>query len=142
MESFTASVMRTPEKADRSDIMLADATAETERLIKETTVAVESVIREETIRMMTKDWTGLVDMNKPSDGDRAKVKATLKKSTEEYADDYNPSPTEQKKYKDLGYLSLAGSLLWLSRRCYPNLLFATSQLCSVMSMPSEHAWNQ
>ena len=58
------------------------------------------------------------------------------------ADDYNPSPTEQKKYKDLGYLSLAGSLLWLSRRCYPNLLFATSQLCSVMSMPSEHAWNQ
>ena len=70
MESFTASVMRTPEKADRSDIMLADATAETERLIKETTVAVESVIREETIRMMTKDWTGLVDMNKPSDGDQ------------------------------------------------------------------------
>ena len=31
---------------------------------------------------------------------------------------------------------------WLSRRCYPILLFATSQLCSVMSMPSEHAWNQ
>ena len=55
--------------------MLADATAETERLIKETTVAVESVIREETIRMMAKDWTGLVDMNKPSDGDHAKVKA-------------------------------------------------------------------
>ena len=86
MESFTASVMRTPEKADRSDIMLADATAETERLIKETTVAIESVIREETIRMMTKDWTGLIDMNKPSDGDHAKVKATLKKSTEEYAE--------------------------------------------------------
>ena len=79
MESFTASVMRTPEKADRSDIMLADATAETERLIKETTVAVESVIREETIRMMTKDWTGLVDMNKPSDGDRH-TKATTHKN--------------------------------------------------------------
>ena len=86
IESFTASALRTPEKADRSAILIGVASEETERLIKETTAAVESVIREETIRMMTKDWTSFLDMNKPSDGDHAKVKATLKKSNEEYAE--------------------------------------------------------
>ena len=35
MESFAASVMRTPEKADSTDIMLADATTETKRLINQ-----------------------------------------------------------------------------------------------------------
>ena len=82
IESFTASALRTPEKADRSAILIGAASEETKRLIQETTAAVESVIREETFRMMSKDWTRLVDMNKPSDGDHAKVKATLKKSTE------------------------------------------------------------
>ena len=33
------------------------------------------------------------------------------------ADDYNPSQAEQQKYKEMGYLSLVGSRLWLSRRC-------------------------
>ena len=31
------------------------------------------------------------------------------------ADDYNPSPAEQKKYKDMGYLSLTGSLLCVDK---------------------------
>ena len=44
------------------------------------------MIHEETIKMMTKDWTSLVDMNKPSDGDHAKIKAILKKSNERYSE--------------------------------------------------------
>ena len=54
--------------------------------------------------------------------------------------DYDPSEAEQKKYYDLGYMKLVGSLLWIARMSYDELAFGISQLCSVMSKPSEIAW--
>jgi len=55
--------------------------------------------------------------------------------------DYNPSIVEQRKYRELGYMRLVGSLLWLARMSYDELAFGVSMLCSVMSKPSELAWN-
>ena len=54
--------------------------------------------------------------------------------------DYNPSLEEQEKYRAMGALSLAGQLLWVARRAYNVLLFAVTQLCAVMSKPSEKMW--
>ena len=40
----------------------------------------------------------------------------------------------------MGVLTLAGKLLWLSRRGYNMLLFGVTQLCSIMSKPSQKMW--
>ena len=37
-------------------------------------------------------------------------------------------------------MKLVGSLLWIARMSYDELAFGISQLCSVMSKPSEKAW--
>ena len=54
---------------------------------------------------------------------------------------YQPDAAEQREYKDKGYLTLCGGLLWAARQTYPEIMFAVSQLCSVMSAPSQIAWN-
>eukprot|EP01048_Picozoa_sp_COSAG05_P014662 COSAG05_NODE_1681_length_4286_cov_32.661810_1_plen_66_part_00 len=54
-------------------------------------------------------------------------------------EDYDPSIAEQRKYRDMGYMRLVGSLLWLARMSYDELAFGVSMLCSVMSKPSEVA---
>ena len=48
-----------------------------------------------------------------------------------------PDENEQRKYRGLGYLRAAGSILWAARQCYIECSFAASQLCSIMSKPSE-----
>ena len=42
--------------------------------------------------------------------------------------DFDPDPAEQAKYKEMGVLTLAGKLLWLSRRGYNMLLFGVTQV--------------
>jgi hypothetical protein len=54
---------------------------------------------------------------------------------------YDPSSEEQNHFKKMGYLNAAGMLLWCARQCYPEIAFAVSQICSVMSKPSEAAWH-
>ena len=54
--------------------------------------------------------------------------------------DFDPDAAEQAKYKEMGVLTLAGKLLWLSRRGYNMLLFGVTQLCSIMSKPSQKMW--
>jgi hypothetical protein len=53
---------------------------------------------------------------------------------------YQPTSEDQRKYRDKGYLRLVGALLWIHRMCAPEIGFAVSQLCSVMSMPSRQAY--
>ena len=43
--------------------------------------------------------------------------------------------------KGKGYMHIVGTLLWLSRNCFPELSQGLSQLCSVMSMPSQEAYD-
>jgi hypothetical protein len=54
--------------------------------------------------------------------------------------DYQPSASEQDKYRNLGAMRLGGSLMWLARMGYPGIDFAAAQASSVMSMPSKIAW--
>lgn len=49
--------------------------------------------------------------------------------------------TKLKELLDRGILSLLGSLLWNSRNCFPGLSIGVSQLSSVISEPTEEAWN-
>ena len=37
-------------------------------------------------------------------------------------------------------MHIVGTLLWLSRNCYPEISQGVSQLCAVMSMPTEEAY--
>ena len=43
--------------------------------------------------------------------------------------------------KGKGYMHIVGTLLWLSRNCYPEISQGLSQLCSVMSKPSQEAYD-
>jgi hypothetical protein len=54
--------------------------------------------------------------------------------------DYAPSVEEQIEFRDKGYLVAAGSILWVARQAYPEIMFTACQLASVMSKPSEFAW--
>ena len=42
--------------------------------------------------------------------------------------------------KARGYMHIVGTLLWLSRNCYPEISQGLSQLCAVMSMPTEESY--
>jgi hypothetical protein len=50
------------------------------------------------------------------------------------------SSEESQKVLDRGYLSLVGGLLWAARGCCPTCQTGCNQLGSVMSKPSEQAW--
>ena len=50
-----------------------------------------------------------------------------------------PSDAECLSVKGLGFQSGTGSLLWASRRCFPECSYGVSQLCRVMSHPSYEA---
>ena len=56
--------------------------------------------------------------------------------------DFDPDPAKQAKYKEMGVLTRAGKLhvLWLSKRGYNMLMFGVTQLCSIMSKPSQKMW--
>ena len=43
--------------------------------------------------------------------------------------------------KGKGCMHIVGTLLWLSRNCYPEISQGLSQLCSVMSKPSQEAYD-
>jgi hypothetical protein len=43
--------------------------------------------------------------------------------------------------KKAGYMHIVGTLLWLSRNCYPEISQGLSQLCSVMSQPTQVAFD-
>ena len=43
--------------------------------------------------------------------------------------------------KKAGYMHIVGTLLWLSRNCYPEISQGLSQLCSVMSQPTQEAYD-
>jgi hypothetical protein len=45
------------------------------------------------------------------------------------------------KIKADGYMHIVGTLLWMSRNCYPEIAQGLSQLCSVMSKPSPEAYD-
>ena len=54
---------------------------------------------------------------------------------------YDPSVEEQREFRDLGYLVAAGSILWVARQAYPEMMFEACQLASVMPKPSrENRW--
>ena len=44
-------------------------------------------------------------------------------------------------YEKRGYKHVIGTLLWLSRNCYPELSYGLHLLCRVMAMPDKEAWN-
>ena len=46
-----------------------------------------------------------------------------------------------KEIKAKGYMSIVGTFLWLSRNCFPEISQGVSQLCAVISMPSQEALN-
>jgi hypothetical protein len=50
-----------------------------------------------------------------------------------------PNPIESKKVLDDGFQSAVGSLLWASRRCFPECSYGVSQMCKVMSHPTYEA---
>jgi hypothetical protein len=50
-----------------------------------------------------------------------------------------PNPIESKKILDDGFQSAVGSLLWASRRCFPECSYGVSQMCKVMSHPTYEA---
>ena len=54
--------------------------------------------------------------------------------------DYDPDPAEQQEYRDLGYLSIVGALLWAMRQCHPELSCHLCMLTSCMSKPSRFAF--
>ena len=45
--------------------------------------------------------------------------------------DYAPSVEEQIEFRDKGYLVAAGSILWVARQAYPEIMFTACQLASV-----------
>ena len=47
--------------------------------------------------------------------------------------DYDPDPAEQQEYRDLGYLSIVGALLWAMRQCHPELSCHLCMLTSCIS---------
>ena len=51
--------------------------------------------------------------------------------------DFDPDPAEQAKCKEMGVLTLAGKLLWLSRRGYNMLLFGVTQLYMYVCVSSK-----
>ena len=40
-----------------------------------------------------------------------------------------------------GYMNIVGSLLWLSRNCYPEISFGVQQLCRMMAEPYDEAYD-
>ena len=50
-----------------------------------------------------------------------------------------PDPVESKNVLDAGFQSAVGSLLWASRRCFPECSYGVSQMCKVMSHPTYEA---
>jgi hypothetical protein len=51
-----------------------------------------------------------------------------------------PDQIEVKRNIDKGFQRLVGSLLWVVRHIYPSCTYACSQLCKLMSAPSDIAW--
>jgi len=51
-----------------------------------------------------------------------------------------PDQIEVKRNIDRGYQRLVGSELWVVRHIYPSCSYACSQLCKLMSAPSDRAW--
>ena len=50
---------------------------------------------------------------------------------------------DEEKSKELikrGYQSLAGSILWAARNCYPEVSLGANMVCRLMSRPTELAW--
>ena len=61
---------------------------------------------------------------------------------------YNPDSSKREQpdsitseIKGKGYMHIVGTLLWLARNCYPEISQGLSQLCAVMSMPSQEAYD-
>ena len=44
--------------------------------------------------------------------------------------DYAPSVEEQIEFRDKGYLVAAGSILWVARQAYPEIMFTACQLAT------------
>ena len=51
-----------------------------------------------------------------------------------------PEPDEVKRNIDRGYMRLVGSLLWVVRHVLPECAYGCSQLCKLMSCPTDEAW--
>ena len=49
-------------------------------------------------------------------------------------------PKVHKKFIDMGYMNIVGSLLWGARNCYPEMLYGVTQCCRLMSKPDPQAW--
>ena len=61
---------------------------------------------------------------------------------------YNPDGDKREQPEDVtaaikskGYMHIVGTLLWLGRNCYPEISQGLSQLCSVMSKPTQEAYD-
>jgi hypothetical protein len=52
----------------------------------------------------------------------------------------DPGEGEVKRNIDRGYQRLIGSLLWAVRHVYPQCAYGCSQLCKLMSAPTDLAW--
>ena len=55
--------------------------------------------------------------------------------------DKSVTDEEVKVVMDRGYQKLVGCLLWVARNVAPEICAGVSQLCRVMSRPSERAWD-
>jgi hypothetical protein len=49
-------------------------------------------------------------------------------------------PKVHKKFIDMGYMNIVGSLLCGARNCYPEMLYGVTQCCRLMSKPDPLAW--
>ena len=51
-----------------------------------------------------------------------------------------PDPIKSQEIIDRGYQSVAGSILWAARNCYPEASLGANMICQLMSKPTELAW--
>jgi len=58
-----------------------------------------------------------------------------------YLDPDGVDENESQKYKDMGYQSLVGSLLWAAYRCFPQCASGVHMFCRMMSSPTKDAWD-
>ena len=96
--------------------------------------------RTEVVLTMTSYIDGMVEMFKEYLPNKNK---TTPFPEHTFLSKYDKSVTDEevKRVIERGYQKLVGQLLWVARNCAPEIAAGVSQLCKVMSRPSETAWN-
>jgi len=51
-----------------------------------------------------------------------------------------PNPEKSREIIQRGYQSIAGSILWAARNCYPEVSLGANMICRLMSKPTELSW--